>query len=171
MEQGLELYQIVDDAPFPPTSMAWREPDGLLAWDGDLSPARLIAAYTHGIFPWFNPDQPILWWSPSKRMVLNFANLHISHSMRKTLKKIQRQTYQDRQTESVRTNEEAFLSDPKDSAFNPTSFFNQNSAFNPDPSLTTDSTVNPTYPKFKTIPSLSIQEPSNLNLIPEKNIR
>ena len=75
------------DTPFPPPESALREPNGLLAAGGDLSPQRLIAAYTRGIFPWFNPGEPILWWSPDPRMVLFPAELKVSRSLRKTLKK------------------------------------------------------------------------------------
>ncbi|MDP1896394.1 MAG: leucyl/phenylalanyl-tRNA--protein transferase, partial [Sulfurimicrobium sp.] len=49
---------------FPPVVKALREPNGLLAAGGDLSPQSLVVAYRHGIFPWFNPGEPILWWSP-----------------------------------------------------------------------------------------------------------
>ena len=59
----------------------------MLAVGGDLSPARLINAYHHGIFPWFNDDQPILWWSPNPRAVLFPERLHISHSLKKVLGK------------------------------------------------------------------------------------
>ena len=72
---------------FPETSSALDEPDGLLAAGGDLSPKRLIAAYKHGIFPWFSQDDPILWWSPNPRCVLLPEQIHISRSMRKHLKK------------------------------------------------------------------------------------
>ena len=54
-------------APFPPVEQALREPDGLLAVGGDLSPPRLLAAYRHGIFPWYSQGQPILWWSPDTK--------------------------------------------------------------------------------------------------------
>lgn len=81
---------INNDAPFPPLETALREPNGLLAAGGDLSPQRLIEAYKHGIFPWFNPGEPILWWSPDPRMVLFPGELKVSRSLRKTLKK---QTY------------------------------------------------------------------------------
>ncbi|MBU1692161.1 MAG: leucyl/phenylalanyl-tRNA--protein transferase [Gammaproteobacteria bacterium] len=77
---------IDNDAPFPPLSSALREPNGLLAAGGDLSPQRLIEAYSRGIFPWFNPGEPILWWSPDPRMVLFPGELKISRSLRKTLK-------------------------------------------------------------------------------------
>ena len=72
---------------FPDVSLSLREPDGLLAVGGDLSPQRLISAYTHGIFPWYNDDQPILWWSPDPRMVLYPHAIRISRSLRKTLRK------------------------------------------------------------------------------------
>lgn len=55
---------------FPSPEGALREPNGLLALGGDLSPARLLMAYQHGIFPWFSPGDPILWWSPDPRAVL-----------------------------------------------------------------------------------------------------
>ncbi len=61
--------------------------DGLLAYGGDLSPTRLIKAYSHGIFPWYDSSQPILWWSPDPRMVLFPENLKVSKSMRQLLKK------------------------------------------------------------------------------------
>ena len=73
------------DAPFPPVDKALRSPNGLLCAGGDLSPARVIDAYSHGIFPWFSEGDPILWWSPDPRMVLFPDELRISHSLRKTL--------------------------------------------------------------------------------------
>lgn len=72
---------------FPPLERALREPDGLLAAGGDLSPERLLAAYRHGCFPWFSAGQPILWWSPDPRMVLFPEELHVSRSLRKTLRR------------------------------------------------------------------------------------
>ncbi|MFN2308561.1 MAG: leucyl/phenylalanyl-tRNA--protein transferase [Gammaproteobacteria bacterium] len=77
----------VPEAAFPPVELALRDPDGLLAIGGDLSPARLLRAYRQGIFPWFGPDQPILWWSPDPRTVLRPAGLKLSRSLRKTLRK------------------------------------------------------------------------------------
>lgn len=56
---------------FPPVGMALREPDGLLCAGGDLSPERLLDAYRQGIFPWFNPGEAILWWSPDPRLVFD----------------------------------------------------------------------------------------------------
>jgi leucyl/phenylalanyl-tRNA--protein transferase len=58
---------------------------GLLAAGTDLGVERLLEAYSHGIFPWFNPDQPVLWWSPDPRMVLQIANFKLHRSLRKTL--------------------------------------------------------------------------------------
>lgn len=75
------------EAPFPPVELALREPDGLLALGGDLSPQRLLNAYAHSIFPWYSDGQPILWWSPDPRLVLLPENLHIGRSLRKTLRK------------------------------------------------------------------------------------
>ena len=75
------------ESPFPPLEAALLRPNGLLAVGGDLSPSRLIEAYRHGIFPWFNEGEPILWWSPDPRMVLFPQELKISRSLRKTLKR------------------------------------------------------------------------------------
>ncbi len=75
------------DAPFPPVALALRDPDGPLAVGGDLSPRRLINAYRQGIFPWYSEGQPILWWSPDPRMVLEPSRLQLSRSLRKTLRR------------------------------------------------------------------------------------
>jgi leucyl/phenylalanyl-tRNA--protein transferase len=71
---------------FPPVETALAEPNGLLAMGGDLSPARLLDAYRHGIFPWFNPDEPILWWSPDPRMVLVPAAVRVTRSLAKRMR-------------------------------------------------------------------------------------
>jgi len=68
-------------------NQALREPDGLLAIGGCLSQNRLLTAYRHGIFPWYNPGEPILWWSPDPRLVLFPDKLVVSRSLRKTLRK------------------------------------------------------------------------------------
>ena len=78
---------LADNEPFPPVSRALRSPNGLLAAGGALSTARLLDAYRHGIFPWFNPGEPILWWSPDPRMVLIPAKFKISRSLAKMLRK------------------------------------------------------------------------------------
>ena len=78
---------LTSDISFPSTDLALIEPNGLLAVGGDLSSKRLIHAYSKGIFPWFNDDEPILWWSPDPRMVLFPAELKISRSLRKALQK------------------------------------------------------------------------------------
>lgn len=75
------------DTPFPPIEYALAEPNGLIAIGGDLSSKRILAAYKQGIFPWFNEGEPILWWSPSPRMVLFPEDLKISKSLAKRLKK------------------------------------------------------------------------------------
>ena len=72
------------DFRFPPVDQA--SPEGLLAVGGDLCPERLLQAYRHGIFPWYNDDQPILWWSPDPRAVLFPDKLHISRSLKRTLR-------------------------------------------------------------------------------------
>jgi leucyl/phenylalanyl-tRNA--protein transferase len=75
------------DSDFPPLERALRRPNGLLAAGGDLSAARLIAAYRRGIFPWYSEGEPILWWSPDPRMVLFPAELKITRSLAKTLRR------------------------------------------------------------------------------------
>jgi leucyl/phenylalanyl-tRNA--protein transferase len=72
--------------PFPPIAAALAEPNGLLAAGGDLSPERLLAAYRHGIFPWYSDGQPILWWSPDPRMVLYTSELRVSRSLAKRVR-------------------------------------------------------------------------------------
>ncbi|MHB1676927.1 MAG: leucyl/phenylalanyl-tRNA--protein transferase [Sulfuriferula sp.] len=72
---------------FPPVTRALQKPAGLLAAGGDLSVQRLILAYKRGIFPWFNPGQPILWWSPDPRMVLFPQELHVPHSLVRVMRK------------------------------------------------------------------------------------
>ena len=71
---------------FPPVETALREPNGLLAMGGDLSAERLLDAYRHGIFPWFNPGEPILWWSPDPRMVLVPGEIRVTRSLAKRIR-------------------------------------------------------------------------------------
>lgn len=66
------------ESPFPPPAEALDSPNGLLAWGGDLHPARLLNAYAHGIFPWYSDGQPILWWSPAPRCVIFPADVYLS---------------------------------------------------------------------------------------------
>lgn len=77
------------DEDFPDIASALAEPDGLLAAGGCLSPQRITKAYRQGIFPWFSPGEPILWWSPNPRLVLFPDKLIVSRSLRKTIRKQQ----------------------------------------------------------------------------------
>lgn len=77
----MPIYLLPDDElVFPDPRLA--NPDGILAVGGDLSPERVLLAYRHGIFPWYNPGEPILWWSPDPRLVLFPEELRVSKSMR-----------------------------------------------------------------------------------------
>jgi leucyl/phenylalanyl-tRNA--protein transferase len=71
---------------FPPLELALRDPNGLLCAGGDFSPQRIVEAYRNGIFPWYSPGEPILWWSPDPRMVLVPSAITISRSLRRTLR-------------------------------------------------------------------------------------
>lgn len=71
---------------FPPPSEALTEPNGLLAAGGDLSPERLLSAYSQGIFPWYSEGQPILWWCPDPRAVLWPEELRVSRSLRRSVR-------------------------------------------------------------------------------------
>lgn len=76
-----------DPERFPPSYLALNDPNGLLAIGGDLRAERLIRAYKKGIFPWYDEDQPILWWTPDPRMVLFPKEVHCSKSMLKFMRK------------------------------------------------------------------------------------
>lgn len=78
------MYLLSDKIEFPDVSKATNE--GLLAYGGDLSPGRLILAYSNGIFPWFEEGESILWWSPDPRFVLYPKELRVSKSLRKIIK-------------------------------------------------------------------------------------
>jgi len=110
------------DTPFPPITCSLNEPNGLIAIGGDLSSQRLLEAYQHGIFPWFNEgdgfnddgaseNEPILWWSPDPRMVLFPEDLKISKSLAKRLKK---QDYQIKFNQNFRQVMEACASVNRD---------------------------------------------------------
>ncbi len=81
---ALDPHQPEQD--FPHLDNALRDPNGLLAVGGCLSRTRLLNAYRQGIFPWYNPDEPILWWSPNPRLILFPDQLIISRSLKKTLR-------------------------------------------------------------------------------------
>ncbi len=74
------------DAAFPPADTALEEPDGLLAFGGDLAPQRLLNAYYNGIFPWYSEGEPILWWSPSQRAVFRTDAVRLPTRLRRTLR-------------------------------------------------------------------------------------
>ena len=82
-----DLVRLGRELDFPPSSEALERPNGLIAYGGDLSVERLLAAYRRGIFPWYEDPQPILWWTPNPRFVLFPEELHISRSLRRTLRK------------------------------------------------------------------------------------
>lgn len=81
----MPVYQLIDQPVFPPPEFA--EPGGLLAVGGDLETPRLLLAYSMGIFPWFNDGDPILWWSPDPRSILEPAALKVSRSLAKLLRR------------------------------------------------------------------------------------
>jgi leucyl/phenylalanyl-tRNA--protein transferase len=88
-------------SPFPPAESALREPDGLLATGGDLSPTRLLNAYAHGIFPWFSRDRSILWWSPDPRVVFHTDRVRLSTRLRRGLRRSEWQVTADRDFDAV----------------------------------------------------------------------
>lgn len=73
------------ESPFPPLELALDDPNGLLAAGGDLHPARLLNAYSCGVFPWYGDDQPILWWAPDPRCILPVNQFHIARRLRRQL--------------------------------------------------------------------------------------
>src|SRR5699024_3129254 len=85
---SLRIYWLdpeIADAAFPHPRLALTQPNGLLAMGGDLSPRRLRRAYASGIFPWYNPDEPILWWCPNPRTVFDTNAVHVSRRLARTL--------------------------------------------------------------------------------------
>ena len=87
------LTWLDDDVPLPPGRMAMGPDDevpGLVAAGGRVTPQRLNEAYRLGLFPWYSPGQPVLWWSPEPRMVLPVAEFKLSHSLKKTLRRFVR---------------------------------------------------------------------------------
>ena len=82
-----QIRRLKHNADFPPSSEALDYPNGLLAVGGELDPPTLLAAYRRGIFPWYEEPQPVLWWTPDPRSVLFPEELHISRSLRRTLRR------------------------------------------------------------------------------------
>ncbi|MCR6687103.1 leucyl/phenylalanyl-tRNA--protein transferase [Pseudoxanthomonas sp.] len=101
MSDHPRLLSSDSEAPFPPADSALREPDGLLAVGGDLSPVRLLNAYRHGIFPWYGEGQPILWWSPDPRMVFRTDGVRLSSRFRRGLRHSRWQVRADTAFEAV----------------------------------------------------------------------
>jgi len=81
----MPFLQLTDDIIFPPPSLA--DENGLLAVGGDLQPARLVAAYRSGIFPWFSPGDPILWWFTDPRLVLFLNDFRVSRRLARDIRK------------------------------------------------------------------------------------
>jgi len=97
-----QLYWLdTEEIVFPPTSSALKDPDGLLAVGGDLTPERLVKAYSQGIFPWYSEGQPLLWWTPDPRLVLFTDKIHIGRTLRKLLRKQPFTITVDREFEQV----------------------------------------------------------------------
>jgi leucyl/phenylalanyl-tRNA---protein transferase len=86
---------------FPDVNLALDDPPGLLAGGGDLSAERLLAAYRQGIFPWYLPGQPVLWWSPDPREVLVPGEFHASRSLRRRLRRGEYRLTEDRDFAAV----------------------------------------------------------------------
>lgn len=85
----IRIARLDDRVPdrFPDPANALVDPNGLLAFGGNLSPQRLVAAYSQGIFPWYSEGDPLLWWSPDPRCVFATDGVHVSQSLRRTLRK------------------------------------------------------------------------------------
>jgi leucyl/phenylalanyl-tRNA--protein transferase len=81
----MPVFQLSDELMFPPPQLARQ--DGLLAVGGDLAPERLLLAYRQGIFPWYSPGDPILWWAPSPRLILEPEKFHLSRRLARDIRK------------------------------------------------------------------------------------
>lgn len=79
----------LDSSTFPDLSTALTDPNGLLAFGDDLTPKRIFQAYQHGIFPWFSDGDPVMWWSPDPRAIIDISQLKINKTLKKTLKRQQ----------------------------------------------------------------------------------
>lgn len=95
----MPLFYLSDQVAFPPPTLARK--DGLLALGGDLSVDRLLLAYSMGIFPWYSPGEPILWWSPDPRLLLYPGKLKVNRSLAKTLRRGRYRVTLDRAFDSV----------------------------------------------------------------------
>jgi len=95
------LPSLDDCDDFPPIEDALDEPNGLLAVGGNLKSKTLVKAYSHGIFPWYSEQEPLLWWSPNPRMVLFPEKIHISRSFKRDLKKTNYSVHFDRDFKKV----------------------------------------------------------------------
>jgi leucyl/phenylalanyl-tRNA--protein transferase len=82
----MPVFRLAADLAFPPPELA--NEYGLLAVGGDLAADRLLLAYAQGIFPWYNPGEPILWWSPDPRLVLYPRNIHVSRRLARTMRQL-----------------------------------------------------------------------------------
>lgn len=80
----MPIFQLSEEPIFPPAQLA--DDQGIIAIGGDLSPERVLVAYASGIFPWFSKGDPIIWWSPDPRLILQPGDLHVSQSMKKLIK-------------------------------------------------------------------------------------
>ncbi len=98
----MAIYRLGNEPIFPPSHMA--EEDGLLAVGGEINSAFIVEAYAKGIFPWFNVEEPILWWSPNPRSVIFVKDIHISKSMKKLIKASNYSVSLDRDFEGVINN-------------------------------------------------------------------
>jgi leucyl/phenylalanyl-tRNA--protein transferase len=97
----LKSLDALPPGTFPDPENALADPTGLLAFGGDLSPQRLVAAYAHGIFPWYSEGDPLLWWSPDPRCVFATDDVHVSHSLAKFLRHCEWQWSMDRAFDDV----------------------------------------------------------------------
>ena len=77
----------LDSSTFPDLSTALTDPNGLLAFGDDLTPSRIFQAYQQGIFPWFSDGDPVMWWSPDPRAIIDISQLKINKTLKKILKK------------------------------------------------------------------------------------
>lgn len=95
------FYLYPDEIEFPPANLALEEPNGLLAIGGQLSPQSLFNAYRNGLFPWYGPEEPILWWTPNPRSVIFVDNFHCSKSLNKLIRQKKYQTTIDKAFDAV----------------------------------------------------------------------